>query len=550
MFAWPMQNSCIKATTSTIKPSITKKTNRQYNLKDTIKAVKASKQTRISQFAMSSKVTMPNKEAVNNLSDSSDNEANTTVKEHVATPYPDKDANYRNRLRNYSYQQGITAAVSTTTTTTTTTNATVPAVSLTQLAGNNIKPVKRGGIGEDTVDEMGSIEDLLPPKFLLKKEDFDKKNNTNKIDAIFESVNKLYNMHAQVLSRTKSLEYAVFDEDDGILPQLQGLAFHAKDSGDKQKLLTQEVIELREELDIAKGLLFKQSKQITELKRKQVDLISRSMSENIMISGIKGDVKKADTKAQIYAFLDEHLEIEPEEDEEIPVAHRIGLPISGSHRPIVFRCPASLRKKIFNNVSKLAGKSFSINQQYPEQIAEQKREIRQTIKDIKKLEEGKEEQDKSTFLIRNGKLYVNGQLKKKNILPPTPDEIFVNDSERKKMNNIKFTASTRKSMKQCEFQAFACSVDKLNDVHLAYKKLFRDFPGADHIAAAYNAEGDDGYQDDAEFGSGFRLLRVLKEAKLYNTAVFVIRYYGGDHLGIQRFQVMKDLAEEAIYKLG
>lgn len=120
------------------------------------------------------------------------------------------------------------------------------------------------------------------------------------------------------------------------------------------------------------------------------------------------------------------------------------------------------------------------------------------------------------------------------------------------MDAIKMVKSSRKGkgLKGSAFQAFACSADKMNTVHLAYKRLFREHPGADHIAAAFIVEGDDGYQDDSEFGSGFRLLHVLKEAKLFNTAVFVVRYYGGEHLGPQRFTVMKELAAEAIYNLG
>lgn len=399
-------------------------------------------------------------------------------------------------------------------------------------------------------DEMGSIEDLLPPKFLLRKEDFEKKNNTNKIDAVFEAVNKLYNHHAQVSARTKSLEYAVFDQEDGILPQLNGVATFAKSAQDKQDLLTKEVLALREELDIAKGLIQKQSKQIKELKAKQVDLTARSMANNLTISGINGDTKDADVKSQLYNFLEEELGIDMEEQENITKVHRLGPPIKDGHRAIVFLCPDGLRKKIFENVTRLAGKPFSINQQLPDALAEQRREFRQTMKEIKTLERDKEEQDKSTFLIRNSKLYINGQLKRKELLPPSPADLFACSSEIKKMKALKMLESKTKSAKSCSFKAYACITEKMNDVHLAYKKLFRENPEADHIAAAFNAEGTEGYQDDSEFGSGFRLLYTIRDSRLLNVAVFVVRHYGGEHLGPQRFAVMKELAEEALYKLS
>lgn len=182
----------------------------------------------------------------------------------------------------------------------------------------------------------------------------------------------------------------------------------------------------------------------------------------------------------------------------------------------MFQCPPTLRKRIFENVAKLAGKKFSINQQYPDTIAEQRREFRQIMKDVKKAEERKEEQDKSTFLIHNG------QLKRKVLASPAPLDLFPCKSERDKMENIKLVASKPKTAKECSFQAYACNINSINDVHLAYKRLFREHPEADHIVAAFQAEREDGYQDDSEFGSGFRLLHILKEAKLYNTAVFVI----------------------------
>lgn len=529
MLAWSLKKACLTHTNS--KQSVSRKA-KQKGLKRSYKRKQASwgnKQTTLTPFLQMSGETMPKKISQSDKASSeSDSEMDTTLKEHVATPIPaqSKDTGYR--LRNHSYQQSVSTGPST-------------------------SQLKQSLAVETTaeIDEMGSIEDLLPPKFLLKKEEFDKKNTSNKLDSIFESVNKLYNMYAQVTARTKALEFAVFDEEDGVLPQLQGLASHAKEAGDKQKLLTREVIELREELEITKGIVFKQSKQLKALKLKQTDLISRSMSENLTITGVKGDTPKAETACLLANFLEENLQIELEEEDEILVAHRLGAPpVKGHHRPIVFRCPPSLRKKIFSNVQKLAGKEVSINQQLPDMMAEQKREYRQIMREIKKKEEGKDEQDKSTFLIRNNKLYINGQLKRKKLTPPSTDELFVNNTDRKKLANIKMVSSVQKSARDCSFQAFACVTEKMSDVHLAYKKLFRDYPGADHIAAAFNAEGEEGYQDDSEFGSGYRILRSIQDIKLLNVSVFVIRYYGGENLGPQRFAIMKELAEEALYKLN
>lgn len=445
------------------------------------------------------------------------------------------------RLRRHSYQQSMTGTL----------NA-KPIKATTSVEETITEETEPGSVAERDIqaDEMGSIDDLLPPKFLLKREELEKKNSSQRLDSVVDAVNKLYAMHAQVNAKLTPVEYAVFDEEGGILPQIHGIASTAKDAGDKMKLLTAEVLELREELDITKGLLHKQSKQIAALKAKQVDLIARSMSNNITIAGIDQDKPNMDTKVLVESFLEDHLEVELEDNEQIPVAHRLGPPTKGYNRPVVFSCPPSLRSRIFQNTGKLAGKNFSVNRQLPDALAEQRREIRQNIKQRQKAEEGKNEKDKSKFLVRNNRLYINGQLQRKNILPPQPKDLFVCHTERSCMEGIRMKYSDAKPAQTSSFTGAACVVDSINDVRLAYKRLFREFPDADHIVAASSVNRSQDYQDDSEFGAGYRMLQVINDHKLDNVAVFVIRHYGGEHIGPMRFSVMKEAAADALEKLG
>lgn len=315
MFAWPLKTSCL---THKEKPKIRAVKGRTVPVRKS-KDISRSKGKKgrtqrlplIEPFVkMSSSIAKDND--TDKSDELSDNSNETTIKvtnPHQSTPISSKETGYR--LRNHSYQQSVGGELTT----------------MHKSGEPNGKYQKKYlTTTEEDLDEMGSLEDLLPPKVLLKKQELEKKNNPGKFDAIFDSVNKLYNMHAQVTARMKSLEFAVFDKDDGIPPQLQGLAVHAKDAGDKQELITKEVLELREELDIAKGLIQKQNKQIKALKSRQVDLIARSMSENLTIAGIKGDAPKADTKALLYNFLDEQMGIDLDENEEITAVHRLGLP--------------------------------------------------------------------------------------------------------------------------------------------------------------------------------------------------------------------------------
>lgn len=519
MFGWPLRNACL---TSIHKRTLNKKKKRI--VKTPGPSVRYSKQ----QVRKRSTIAIDNYFETLSIGSKTTMSGNTASNSESENEHP-QDTEKGYRLRKHSYKEALNGNPP----------STVKALS-----------VDKSVPEESDIDEMGSIEDLLPPKLLLKKDEFDKKNNAGKLDSIFEAVNNLYTMYAKTNAKLKPVELAVFDTENGILPQVQGLADHAKGSVDTISTMRAEVLALREELDITKGLVHKQNKQIIALKSKQAELIARSMSENLTVTGIKNDVPKADTKILLLNFLSEHLEIELEDEEEITVVHRLGMPAKGYHRSIVFKCPASLRSRIFDNARKLAGKNFSINQQLPDSLAEQKKEIRRKIKQTQKLEENKEENEKSTFSVRGGRLYINGQMQRKKLLPPTPNELFVNKTERQRMEAIKIKLSESKPANSCRFTAAACVVDKMNDVHLAYKRLFREYPEADHIVAASIVEGEGAYQDDAEYGAGHRLLNILRDYKLGNVALFVIRHYGGENIGSLRFTVMKEAAEEALLKLG
>ena len=54
------------------------------------------------------------------------------------------------------------------------------------------------------------------------------------------------------------------------------------------------------------------------------------------------------------------------------------------------------------------------------------------------------------------------------------------------------------------------------------------------------------FQDDQEHSAGRHLLKLLVDADIYNRAVFVVRYYGGEHLGPSHFNAFVEAAQSAI----
>ena len=75
------------------------------------------------------------------------------------------------------------------------------------------------------------------------------------------------------------------------------------------------------------------------------------------------------------------------------------------------------------------------------------------------------------------------------------------------------------------------------------------FPDADHIIAAYIIRNGEGYQDDSEHGASLRMLKTLKDQEVQNTAVFVVRYYGGMRLGPSRHTKIQAVVLDAIARL-
>lgn len=175
MIAWPLKNSCI----SQAKEVAISKEEKVINGQKTkgLKSKPKRKQRTIAfkgvnrkpcypsikKFTqMSSKIAMQSQK--DNCSSESEEEVdNSTIKGVKTTPEMPTPGY---RLRNLSYQQSV--------------SSTVGAVGGENSLKNNTNK-KVSSVREELEDEdkMGSLEDLLPPKFLLRKEDFEKKNNTN-----------------------------------------------------------------------------------------------------------------------------------------------------------------------------------------------------------------------------------------------------------------------------------------------------------------------------------------------------------------------------------
>lgn len=328
---------------------------------------------------------------------------------------------------------------------------------------------------------------------------------------------------------------------------------------DTSKKHESEIEDLQLELNEAKfqiklitNIVTRQDQQIGFLSKKITDMQQREMAANIVISGIPES--KSDKPLQLFnSFVSNQLEIQ----ELIPAnkAYRIG---AGSSRPLLVELrDKEQKRKLFANATKLRGKKnnkggfFFLAEHLPEQLNEERRRVNELFSENKKKPAGFQ----LDMEIKKGALKINQEPYKKAVEVPTMKNI-VRPSEAlyEKVEDIDIVKGAEESQANSKFSSFAVAVKDLDDINAAYLKIKMKFADATHVSCAYRLPGantptNQDYVDDGEFGCGRTILKAIKDQQLMNVAVFVLRYYGGTHLGPQRFDIFRSLADQAINRL-
>ncbi|OQX89385.1 MAG: hypothetical protein B6D65_03445 [candidate division Zixibacteria bacterium 4484_93] len=90
------------------------------------------------------------------------------------------------------------------------------------------------------------------------------------------------------------------------------------------------------------------------------------------------------------------------------------------------------------------------------------------------------------------------------------------------------------NVKGSRFYSFAVPVASQDEVREYLSDLRSRFPDATHIVWAYRLLSDEASSDAGEprGSAGLPLLNLLRSGSLVNSAIFVVRYFGGKKLGI------------------
>ena len=169
--------------------------------------------------------------------------------------------------------------------------------------------------------QTGTVKDPKQQEVpVINMKDFQNVDMESKLDLLMAAINKINtNFHYKFEDLKKNLT----DKEDGVFPRLREVEATCDDLVSRIDDLESKNAALSDEVEILKGLLQVQDQKVARHESKIIDLTARSMSNNILISGITNDVKDEDCVTKVKTLFKDIMKM-PVDDDEIEVAHRLG----------------------------------------------------------------------------------------------------------------------------------------------------------------------------------------------------------------------------------
>lgn len=333
---------------------------------------------------------------------------------------------------------------------------------------------------------------------------------------------------------------------------------------------------LVQELRIMQGLIQKASQQSIHNSNHLLDLTKRGMEQNLLFHGIDDSLEREDAAANtprftykercketIIQFLKEALGVNIDHTD-VWKAHRTGAHRVNKVRPIVVKLAYSAKDLILENVYKLkdqanpvTNQKYFIGEQVPEGLSEKKKQLSSRIKTLRDLNDKKPKAERSNIQMVNDTILIDEKVDSPEITTPQPSQLFLDIKTQEAVDSVQseLVETEPETARNSEFVGLAAKADSIDKVRKLYTAVVQRYPSAEHAIMAYalkdqNNQLKTGFCDDREFGAGHRLKRLLFEHKCRNTVVFVLRKYGGVHLGFNRFTIIEQVAKNAIAQLG
>ena len=153
---------------------------------------------------------------------------------------------------------------------------------------------------------------------------------------------------------------------------------------------------------------------------------------------------------------------------------------------------------------------------------------------------------------QRGKLQIDDKYYQPPITPPAPEDIISLSLEQlDKILSINIPNGDMFLKDGNEFTGYTLAVNNVQQIRDAYLKLRLIHPRARHIICAYILKNIDtpenkNFCDDDEISAGRILLDILQNNQMENRVIFVIRYFGENKIGQDRFKCIRQAAESVL----
>lgn len=405
-------------------------------------------------------------------------------------------------------------------------------------------PPQSSACNLDTVEEEESSEDIqVDIENMCGKEECCKGTST-----LITMISKLQKSVDGVLKKVSTQEILTSNTSHRIQEVEEKCDSNAEEIDD----LGKELQDTKFQLDMVTKIVIKQDQQISFLKQKIVDIQQREMSSNVIIAGIP-ESKNEKPLILFNTFVQKSLELQ----ELIPAnrAYRIG---SGNNRPLLVEVRnVDFKQRLFANATKLKGKVNENGKPYfiSDHLPEEKNEERKRINELYSENKKKPTSHKLEMNISRGRLIINEEKYEKAVQAPAAKDLLKPDERLFDLaGELDIVKGGSDIKSESKFTAYAVAVENFDNIRAALLKMRMKFADATHVSCAFRLPGantpiNQDYIDDGEFGCGRTMLKVLRDQQYMNMAVFMVRYYGGTHLGVSRYDIFRQLAQSAIRAL-
>ena len=380
-------------------------------------------------------------------------------------------------------------------------------------------------------------------------------------------VNEIDLFRNRLKQNDQTVFYDMFEMIITKLSVMQNNIKHVKFEQDKVKdrltgveryldVCTQSIDEIDEEMDDVRGLqnkliecVIKNEKNVNSL-QKNIEQVADRMNKGCFIVNGMQVFKDKTVKESVESFLQNIMHLNPVP--EIASAHRMG---GARSAPVWFRlADPDETAIIFKNASKLKGLENPYGKKYliREYTTEKKRDQQVRNHDLVMENRRLPISHKLELAYDKGQLLLNGERIGNAInTPQVKDALLLKKEDEAELDAIPIHSTPKQIHNGSIFQAFAIQAKDFDKIQMAYVALNNQHLSASHLACAYRVFGSSfphlqNYVDGGEYGAGRKMLQVLKDLKVWNIAVYIVRYHNGPNLGPQRFEIIDNLIKEVV----